>query len=146
MSELRVFTSRYHNPNVVLCNLEKVGITLYSPRFGLKYRVAANVRDLAPDPYMLGLSKAKGHVAFAREYRKKLEKLGAPAIQQKLSELQGDAAGVVLLCYEDLTRGDETCHRTILADWLKVHAGLVVEELPDPGRKTPKRKKGQQYT
>ncbi len=82
MSELRVFTSRYHNPNVVLCNLEKVGITLYSPRFGLKYRVAANVRDLAPDPYMLGLSKAKGHVAFAREYRKKLEKLGAPAIQQ----------------------------------------------------------------
>ncbi len=117
-----------------------MGITRYPPRFRLAYELEANLYGLAPTASMLAARKAGGALeAFVAEYESLLQQVGITGILQQLTAIQGNASGVVLLCYEDLTAG-EACHRTILGEWLKRTAGIVVPELPDPGRKSPRKR------
>ena len=39
---------------------------------------------------------------------------------------------VVLLCYEDLTKPGEWCHRRIVAEWFEHHLGIEVPEWTPP--------------
>lgn len=138
---LRIFTGRYSNPNVPESGLMPVGITRYPPRFRLAFELKANLYDLAPTPEMLQIAKEEhGRDRFIAAYRARLNRIGVDDVLRQLRGVQGDGAGVVLLCYEDLTTGEHWCHRLLLGEWLREHAGLVVTELPDPGKKAARKK------
>jgi hypothetical protein len=141
-----VLTARYANPNIAASGLVAVGITRYPPRFPLSYALKANLYDLAPSPALLARGRAGTLApgAFDAMFEQQLDLLGATEIIRQLAAIQGSTDGVVLLCYEDVTQG-ESCHRRMLAAWLKDKAGLFVPELEDPGRaakKAPNPKQG----
>jgi len=138
---LRIFTSRYSNPRVSKSGLTPVGITRYPPRFRLAYELKANLYDLAPTPEMLQMAKGEnGRERFTTAYRARLDAIGVHDIVQQLTAAQGANAGLVMLCYEDVTTTGHWCHRQLLGEWLRAHAGLVVVELPDLGKKPSRRK------
>src|SRR5437870_3080455 len=127
---MKVYTSRYSNP--ALANFEGaiVGITVGNPRWPLRYKFTW-VKELAP-------SRSFVHAPieeYTTLYIAKLDMLGIDAIVKKLEELSG-GGDIILLCFEDLRKPGEWCHRTMLADYLQQRAGIVSEELPDPS--TPK--------
>jgi uncharacterized protein YeaO (DUF488 family) len=137
---LHLLTARYSNPFLAGSGLVSVGITRYPPRFPLAYELKANLYDLAPSASLLARAK-KGlpREEFLQEYEHHLDRVGLQNILRQLAALQGDACGLVLLCYEDLRSG-ESCHRTILADWLKRVGGITAMELIDPGDKGERKK------
>jgi hypothetical protein len=136
---LHVFTSRYSNPNVATSRLAAIGITRYPPRFRLAYQLKANLYDLAPSAALFAKSKeGLSRDGFLLEYERQLAQVGLEDILRRLAGVQGNAPGVVLLCYEDLSSG-QVCHRTLLADWLKRIGSIAVSELPDPGRKAARK-------
>lgn len=132
---LQLFTARYSNPYLVGSGLVPVGITRYPPRFPLPFKLKANLYDLAPTAELLARAKqGLPREVFLQKYEEQLDRLGLQTILRQLEALQGDAKGLVLLCYEDLRSG-ESCHRRMLADWLKRVGGIVAMELLDPGKK-----------
>lgn len=136
-----IFTGRYSNPNVPASGLIPVGITRYPPRFRLAYELKATLYDLAPTAAMLTRWKQGTTIeAFLAEYEAQLEQVGIEQILGQLVAMQGVARGIVLLCYEDVAAG-ESCHRRMLAEWLKRRVGIVAPELPDPGRNRAGKKK-----
>jgi len=109
--------------------LVPLGITRYRPRFPLPYTLKANLLDLAPSAALLAQSK-RGTVTpkrFDAEYLRRLERVGETEILRQLASAQGTAAGVILLCFENVVAG-ERCHRRTLADWLQRKTGLAVDE------------------
>jgi len=135
IKKLRVFTSRYAHEGLAASGLVCVGITAFPPRFPLPYILRENLRLLAPTPAMLARARS-GRLtpkAFETQYERLLDRVGVERILTTLRGLQGDAPGVVLLCYENVTQG-ERCHRRQLADWLKRKAGLTVDEYTKPAR------------
>jgi len=138
---LRVFTGRYANPHVARSGLTPVGISRYSPRFRLPYKLASNIYDLAPTPAMLQIAKGEnGRALFTAAYQARLNVIGVDEIVRQLQAAQGNDTGVVLLCYEDVVGGEHWCHRLLLGAWLKEHTGLAVTELFDPGKKAARKK------
>jgi hypothetical protein len=106
----------------------------------LGYELKATLYDLAPTPAMLQIAKGEnGRALFVAAYRARLDAIGAHEIVQQLTAAQGGDAGIILLCYEDTTSGEHWCHRLLLGEWLR-DAGLVVTELPDPGKKAARKK------
>jgi hypothetical protein len=67
--------------------------------------------QLAPDVWMLKMERDK----FERVYRAKLSKLGAAGVQALVQQTAGGPEGAVLLCYENLAKPGEWCHRSIWA-------------------------------
>ena len=138
---LNVATGRYGNPEVATCGRVPVGITRYPPKFPLRYELKMNLYDLAPSPALLQLAKGEnGREKFIAAYTERLNSIGGAEIVRQLRCAQGDSGGVILLCYEDVTTGENWCHRLLLGAWLKEHAGLDVEEIHDEGRKDAKKK------
>jgi uncharacterized protein YeaO (DUF488 family) len=127
---LRVYTSRYQNPNVASEGRVAYGITAYPPRFPLKFKLSGNLQDLAPTREMLRgyMAKRLNDETFRQQYIARLNALGADQVKAILTEAQGEASGIVLLCFEDVHAG-QTCHRSDLARWLQEHLGLVVDEM-----------------
>jgi hypothetical protein len=140
---LRVATSRYGNPNIAEAGFVPVGITRFPPRFKLRYELRANLYDLAPTPEMLQLAKQPGgRDRFSEAYLDRLTTIGVDSILPQLEAMQGEATGVVLLCFEDVTDGEAWCHRLLLGHWLHQQVGMDARELPDPGKaskRTPRR-------
>ena len=76
-------------------------------------------------------------------YLAQLEALGVERILTMLAGYaqtasDGPKAGVLLLCWEDLSRPGTWCHRRMLADWLTERTGLVIPE-QGPETVTPPR-------
>lgn len=122
---LTLFTSRYqeYQPSQGV----PVRITLGAPRFKLPYKLAHSVRELAPrrDYFSKPLPE------FTTAYRADLDRLGAARVAQLLeaiAEEEGDHR-LVLLCFEDLTKPAEWCHRRVFASWWRDVTGDVVREL-----------------
>jgi uncharacterized protein YeaO (DUF488 family) len=128
---LNVTTSRFSNPLLGDATLLKAGIVRWPPRFPLRFELVANLYWLAPSSTMMAAARAQGRDVFAHQYIDKLEQIGAQKIVRLLGCIQGDAEGLTLLCFEDVRDGTQWCHRQLLAEWLRAHARLVVEELPD---------------
>ena len=66
-----------------------------------------------------------------------LEAIGLDAIVGRLGRIAEEAGGLplVLLCYEDLTKPGQWCHREHLSSWLR-ERGVEVREL-GPGDLPP---------
>jgi hypothetical protein len=103
---LNPWTSRYSNPRIAGSGLVPVGITRGAPRFQLGSELRANLYDFAPTSAMLRLPEGPDHrERFTEAYRQRLDALGAERARELLVAMQDGDAGLVLLCYEDLTTG-----------------------------------------
>ena len=130
-----IWTSRYQaQAEIIASELTPVGITLGEPKFPLRYKLADNVRMLAP-------SHREFHITddaeFTASYRGRLDKFGVDRIRRLLFHIHHDAGignGLVLLCYEDVWAG-EKCHRQDFAAWWLDRTGEQVHELPSRSTK-----------
>ena len=66
---------------------------------------------------------------------KKLEEIGTDKIIKIVRGLEEKAKAenktLVLLCFEDIRKPGNWCHRTLFAEWWKKHTGETIEELED---------------
>jgi hypothetical protein len=126
----QIFTSRYANKQIAISGLVPVGITVGNPRFRLAYRLARNLKSLAPNRAWFDLPDDE----FKARYVGKLHEKGAAAIASELTETfdahctPGDV-GLVLLCFEDLTVPGAVCHRRMFASYWQRETGEAVDEL-----------------
>jgi hypothetical protein len=105
---VKLYTGRYFDGRVPRSGLVPIGITAYPPS-KLWYELRANLRELAPDPWMRNLARD----AFERRYRAKLDALGVRCVHDLIGGLAGDQ-DAVLLCYEDVRRAGVWCHSQCL--------------------------------
>lgn len=125
---MRIATSRYWNTGAIEASgLAPVGTTVGPPRFPLKYELAASVGMLTP----YGLRQIESRSEFEPLYRARLAGFGVDRIARLLEAIAtaADAPGVVLLCFEDLTKQGLWCHRSIFASWWQENTGQEVCEL-----------------
>lgn len=126
-----IYTSRYSNPELKSGNYTAVRISLGSPRWSVGYIINGAINELMPKGLFGKYDNDKP--AFEREYRKILDKYGISLISKKLKEYEALGKDVVLLCYEDIRKGEsDWCHRTMFAKWWNEKTGEVIEELFDP--------------
>ena len=130
-----IATSRFSNKELVKASgLAPVAITLGAPRFNVGY-LWGRVLALAPH----GLFQVKDPVEFWPAYREHLDRLGAVVIERLLScawhdyvvslgVSRDECPGVVVLCFEDVHKGD-WCHRQVFAAWWTEQTGEPVAEL-----------------
>jgi hypothetical protein len=110
------------------------GIRLYrtsrgGPRFKLDYPLVHSLLKLAPARDLWGLNLAD----FIPAYRAQLDAVGVAAIRKDLAKITSKAPGKepVLLCFEDIRKPEQWCHRRVFADWWAEQTGEVVDELPE---------------
>lgn len=84
--------------------------------------------------YPVGLLDITDPAEFWRRYRHMLHRK-TPRVLAELQELPEAYAplGLVLLCYEDLSKPGAWCHRTMLGEWISQKLDLEVPELASPG-------------
>jgi hypothetical protein len=131
-SQFAFATSRYQNKTLGESGFAPVGITRGYPRFRLGYKLFAYERSLAPTASQFQIDD---HAEFTTSF---LERLDANSEQVMATIYRRAAAaqdqgyrGIVFLCYEDVFKPEEWCHRRVLAQWLNSRHGMVVAEL-DP--------------
>jgi hypothetical protein len=124
---VQLYTSYWQSPVLKDVDAQMVAISRGKPRWKLpfRYRVLA---ELAPDNHTWAQEDQE---AFTASYLRQLEELGTEAILARLERLSGGLP-VVALCWEDLSKPGQWCHRSLLASWLELKTGLVAPEL-QPG-------------
>ena len=126
---MTVYTSRYGNPELQTGEYYVIGITLGKPKFSLGYEENGHCYMLAPDKSMWG----KSHEEFSRLYKKKLDGIGRDRIRNVLNGIMrsGNGKDVVLVCYEDVRKEGEFCHRIDFAEWVAENLSFDIIELKD---------------
>lgn len=123
-----IYTSRFSNPELKSEQYTAIRISVGTPRWTLGYKLAGEMKDLMP----FGLYNEKDAERFRQLYYAKLDRIGVDVIAQKLKGLEALGKPVVLLCFEDIRKGDGNwCHRRIFADWWHMKTGGIIDELPD---------------
>lgn len=126
-----IYTSRFSNPELKSGNYTAVRISLGSPRWSVGYTIDGVINELMPRGLFGKYDNDK--LTFEKEYRKILDRYGVGLISQKLKEYEKLGKDVVLLCYEDVRKGEnDWCHRTMFAKWWNERTGEVIQELKDP--------------
>ena len=122
-----IYTSRYSNqaqlsdPRYI-----KIGITLGKPKFALRYQVDATITELAPSGAMFHIYDRK---IFTEQYFARMNRLGVGGVQDLLEPYVEEGKDLVLLCYEDLRKPGEWCHRQVFAEWWEKKTGVRIQEL-----------------
>lgn len=125
-----IYTSRFSNPELKTGKYTAVRISVGSPRWQVGYPISGAIEELMPKGIF---GKYETKAAFEVEYRKRLEFFGAEHINKLLTAYAIQGKDVVLLCYEDVRKGDDDwCHRTIFASWWFEKTGEIIQELVDP--------------
>lgn len=135
MKGMKLRTSRYAaGPLIVASGLVPVRTSLGGPRFKIPYRIEGVCRLLMPRRDMLGLPIEE----YESLYVEILEGHGLDAIRQDFRTISNEngGRGLVLLCFEDLNKSDNWCHRRMFADWWTEQTGEPVPELAAPGSQT----------
>lgn len=141
---MKLHTARFSNAGCKGTGLP-VGIVCGKPKWPTPAE-GRFIDELAPDPWCLKMPKAE----FEAKYRAKLDKLGVARIRELLERVAQDSGrdDVVLLCYEDLRKSGEWCHRRMFAGWWQEKTGEPVYEVPESalaptGLTAPRRRPGQ---
>lgn len=138
---MAIWTSRYSNQILQNGKYYAVGISLGKPKFHVDYQIMNQLYELAPGGYTLRWDYER----FKRAYFEKLNNLGRRKVENRLlveSSIAHDTGKeLVLLCFEDIRKPEEWCHRTLLAEWCRDNLGITINELEDPN--PPKLKKSQ---
>lgn len=127
IKKLNIYTSRYGNKNLSNHNSIKVGISIGKPKFNIDYEVKERVLELAPDYSWLKLP----YNIYKEKYINKLDSIGVDMIIYILlyiSQKYGNK-DITLLCFEDIRKEDQWCHRTIFSEWFKEKTGININEL-----------------
>lgn len=130
-----IYTSRFSNPELKTGKYTAVRISVGSPRWAVGYQINGAMSELMPKGIYGKYDNDKA--AYEVEYRKRLDYFGVQHIREQLASFSRLGNDVVLLCYEDIRKGEnDWCHRTMFAKWWFEKTGEVIPELPDPT--TPK--------
>jgi hypothetical protein len=126
---VRIFTGRYFNPNVARTGFLPIRVTLGAPKAKLRFELADTIMELAPD----GRTFKMPYEQFREEYIKKVERKGIDWVLARLKQVsdRNEGKDVVLLCYENVEKPGEWCHRRILADWITAQTGEEVLDIPE---------------
>lgn len=128
---MAILTGRYSNKRLKGDGYYPVGISVGKPRFPTGYEIREQCYALAPKGFMLKME----FEPYKEAYFQKLEDIGADKIIGIVQRLEARAAeegkDLVLLCFEDIRKPDQWCHRTLFAEWWKAHTGEVIEELEE---------------
>jgi hypothetical protein len=131
MSEPRtptLFTSRYGAKALIIgSGLAPIRTSIGAPRWPLAYEIAGVCPLLMPTRPMLKMDRDPYHAMYVA----KLEAAGVEAIEASFRELSEAAGGrdLVLLCFEDVEKPGEWCHRNMFSAWWFEKTGQVVREL-----------------
>lgn len=110
-----IYTSRYSNPELKSGKYTTVRISLGTPKWNIGFHLDAEMPDLMPFGL---LGKFDTEAAFRPAYFKRLDQIGTQRIFKQLQRLEDKGKDVVLLCYEDIRKGDDNwCHRRTFAAW-----------------------------
>ena len=135
---MAILTSRYGNKELRNDGYYPVGISIGKPRFKTGYEIREQCYALAPKGYMLKME----YEPYREAYFQKLEEIGTDkiiGIVQRMDErAQDEGKTLVLLCYEDLRKPDQWCHRTLFAEWWQKMTGEVMNELEEADVKPQK--------
>ena len=128
---MAIYTSRFSNPELRKEYYTAVRIATGAPKWDLGYKLDGELKELMPFGL---LGKYDNDIsAFKREYFVRLERIGVDRIIQQLRQFESDEKDVVLLCWEDVRKGEKDwCHRTMFAEWWLTQTGEIIEELHDP--------------
>ena len=133
---LKVYTSRYSNPELMTGKYTVVGITRGSPKFPLGYRLDGNIIEIAPPGWLFNEYDRE---KFTQQYFRNIDKIGIVKILSIINKYLDLGKDVVLCCYEDVRKPNEWCHRLVFSEWLEKMTGEKIEELIDPSEiKLPK--------
>jgi hypothetical protein len=125
-------TSRYQNKTLGESGFAPVGITRGYPRFRLGYKLFAFERSLAPTASQFQMDdRAEFTTSFLETLDANSEQVMATIYRHSAAAQDQGYRGIVFLCYEDVFKPEEWCHRQVLAQWLNSRHGMVVAEL-DP--------------
>lgn len=126
------YTSRYSNKTLRDEGYYAVGISQGTPKFPLGYQIREKNTVLAPNWNMMKLDVE----AFREEYFRKLNRFGRNNVINLVEEMnrRAEAEGkeLVLLCFEDIRKEGQWCHRTMFAEWWLNETGERIEELSEP--------------
>ena len=134
-----VYTSRYSNPELRSGKYTTVRISLGTRKWPLGYHLDAELADLMPFGL---LNKFERYEDFERAYFARLDQKGTGRILAQLQRFERLGKDVVLLCYEDIRKPDDWCHRRTFADWWQKIRGEVIPELFDPTPDPTKARQG----
>lgn len=123
-----LYVSRYSNPILRSGDYVTVSISVGSPRWPLGYELNGDIGMLKP----FGLLQIEDKETYHRAYMSRLNKYGLDKIEAAMRPFFASGEDVVLLCYEDLRKDDQWCHRTMFAEWWLEQTGEIINELPDP--------------
>jgi hypothetical protein len=124
---MQLYTARYQE------FLPEWGIpvrsTIGAPRFHLPYQLAGWWRGVTPEREWL---RGVPYVDFRRLYRHKLHKQGVDRLMAAAESFvpageDPTHAKLVALCYEDIRKPGEWCHRELMAEWFTEHGVPVIE-------------------
>lgn len=132
---MKLYTSRYSNPALADADALTVQTSLGFPRFPLRYKPVGKAKLITPTRPMLAQPT---QTAYKRMYIDHLDRAGVDAIRAELAALAATAPGkpLILLCFEDVRKEDQWCHRCMFAEWWQMNTGEVVAEWPHPAPKT----------
>lgn len=151
---MAIYTARYGNKTLREEGYYPVGISIGTPKFPLGYELREQCYALAPKGYMLKME----YEPYCEAYFKKLEDIGVDkiiGIVQRLDrKAQDEDKSLVLLCFEDIRKPEQWCHRTLFADWWQRKTGEIITELeeaeptkaPKKAAEAPKEEQAEQYT
>ncbi len=129
---MAIYTSRYSNKELLSGDYYPVGISLGAPKFKLGYEVREQCYSLAPKGAMLHLP----YDQYKTAYMAKLDAIGRDRIigmvQRMEARADEECKDLVLLCFEDVRKPEDWCHRTMFAEWWMKNTGEIIEELADP--------------
>lgn len=148
---MAIYTSRFSNPELRKGCYTAVRIAVGAPRWDVGYRLDGECKDLMPFGLFGKDNDDSDAEAFKRKYFARLDKAGVNKIRAQLAHFESMGKDVVLLCWEDIRKGEiDWCHRTMFAQWWLERTGEVIEELSDPTNiptlKAPKTPKGSSKT
>ena len=124
-----LYTSRYSNPELKTRKYTAVRISLGSPKWNLGYDLSGEINLLKPFGL---LNKFEEYELFKDEYFKMLDRRGVYTIRKVINSFERIGKDVVLLCYEDIRKPNNWCHRTAFTEWWLKNTGEVINELFDP--------------
>lgn len=138
---MKIYTSRYSNPELKTGKYTVVGITRGLPKFSLGYELAGNIADFGPPGWLF---HENDRTIFAPKYFEYMDGLGIERVKQMLSRYKLQGKDIVLCCYEDVRKPNEWCHRLVFAEWFERKTGYRIDELQDTSG-SPKEKDEPKY-
>ncbi len=133
---MKIYTSRFSNPELATGKYTVVGIVRSLPRFPLKYKLAGNIIEFAPPGYLWNENDRE---VFRPKYFEHMDSIGMDRAAELLFPYMEMGKDIVLCCYEDVRLPHGWCHRQVFAEWWEANFGQKIEELYNPTE--PKEKK-----